>query len=535
MLTLTDTKSGDQVSIESGVPSLLVGFVRENGSYRIDFESNGNRDVSLLVSDEEIPPAYKELTANKTRIRWNWQITEYAGEVVFTLLEGDESFAEAVLDIAPNPYKLGSEVYRELLLDLQEKAEGLLFGTTPAQVRLQHQEAEVPPLARFALLRSYLPALERAFRNIEQAPHRRLIAEREERPLHKVQRVDNRSLRTALKRMPVLAALSNRDSTMSGEHATLNVPRREHTYNTSPNRHVLAILHRLAALCADLCDRFDGISANQGEEPDYRRRAERWATLSHRFEKQVNRLRRADFLSGLRPSKPDAAALMTISRHPAYSHFDRIARHILSPRVALGGDADKLLSLRPTYDIYEYWCFFMVVEAIQKAMPGVTWKSNINITPSKLLLSLKNGSSLDGTVGDTEISVVFQQRYRKEKNSDGLFSISKTCIPDIVLKLKHGETLRTIIFDAKYRSSWESIHAALSDVHVYRDAIRRDADNSGIEAAFILTPAHHTGLERYYTTEYHKQFSFGAFDLSPRNMEQFNQIVQALSTIATDD
>ena len=52
-----------------------------------------------------------------------------------------EAVTNCLQDIAPHPKKLGSEAYRELMLDLQDKAEGLLFGTTPAQVHLQHEQA----------------------------------------------------------------------------------------------------------------------------------------------------------------------------------------------------------------------------------------------------------------------------------------------------------------------------------------------------------------------------------------------------------
>ena len=185
-------------------------------------------------------------------------------------------------------------------------------------------------------------------------------------------------------------------------------------------------------------------------EPDYRRRAERWGDLSQRFQKKLMQMRRTSFLAEVKPAKPDAAALLAIARHPAYSHFDRIARRILCPRVALGGDADKMLCLRNTYDLYEYWCFFTVVEAVQLALPEVAWKSNIAITPGKLLLNMKNGSSLTGSHGDCQISVVFQQTYRKDQDQNGLSSISKTCIPDIVLTIEKAGTIRTIIFDAKY-------------------------------------------------------------------------------------
>ena len=68
MLTLTNTNTGQTVDIADGSESLPIGFLRENGNYRIEYESEDNRDISLLISDEEIPPAFKEVTPRKTRI-----------------------------------------------------------------------------------------------------------------------------------------------------------------------------------------------------------------------------------------------------------------------------------------------------------------------------------------------------------------------------------------------------------------------------------------------------------------------------------
>ncbi len=533
MLTLTEIGTSNSYPIGFANPVLPVGLLRENGKYRIEAEASGQHDFTLLISDEQVRPVLKELDPAKTRVRWEWQVEEYAGEVLVSLLDGGEAVTDCLLDIAPHPKKLGSEAYRELMLDLQDKAEGLLFGTTPAQVHLQHEQADVPPMARFALLRTYLSTLERAFRVVEQAPHRSLVAEREERPLHKVRRVDTKSLRTALRRMPVLATIHNRASHGTAEVATLDVPRRENTFDTSPNRHVLSLLLRLSALCSDLQRRFESTLTQTNEiEPDIRRRAQRWSELTERFKKKIERLKRADFLTDVRPAKPDTAALLTIARHPAYSHFDRLARRILNPRIAIGEDADKLHSLRNTYDIYEYWCFFSVAEAVQAALPDFIFTFDMEITPGQLLLNLKGGSKLTATHDDLKVTLTFQRVYGKKSDGADLFSISKTCIPDIVLELNRNNERRTIIFDAKYRATWDSIHAALSDMHVYRDAIRKSADEPGIHAAFILTPAHQPDLNRYYDDEYRQKYCFGAFDLSPRNQQQMDVLVEAIRSIA---
>ena len=525
MLRITDLRTDQSFDLPDHVDSMPVSFFHENGCYRIEYEASGTSAARLFISEVQLPASFTEVADGSTRIRWEWYIEEYAGEAVISLVDADKPLIDVVVDIAPNPYKMGAEIHRELLVDLQDKAEGVLFGTTRAGVHLNEDEAQAPPIARFSLLRCYFPLLERAFRAILDNPHRSLIAERDEKPLHKVRRADVQSLRTALKRMPVLAAMKNRSG---GGVATLDVPRREHTHNTSPNRHILGLIVRLASLCANLASRLEAAASGAEDDPMVRQRAHRWAHQVVHVQKRLARFARAGFLNGLRPGKPDTAALLTVARHPAYSRFDQIARRILHAQVALGGDIDKTLGLRPTYDIYEYWCFFAVTEAVQRVLPAAEWHSNIAITSSKLLLQIENGSSLWTTVGDIQVSVTFQKVYGENANGNGHFSISKKCIPDIVVILTHGEMVRTIVFDAKYRSAFVAIRDALSDIHVYRDAIRSDPSNSAIHAAFILTPSHHGGQDRYYTEEYHHEFSFGGFDLLPRNDEQEERLVDAI-------
>ena len=254
-----------------------------------------------------------------------------------------------------------------------------------------------------------------------------------------------------------------------------------------------------------------------------------YVNLKRIFAFVLQRLTQANFLAEVQPGQPDAAALLTIARHPAYSQFDRLARRILQPRVAFGGDSNRRLGLRATYDLYEYWCFFTVVEAAQRALPEAVWKPAIEIEPGELLLQLKNGSALHGSYGEKSFSVVFQQKYDfRSPDADGLFSISKNCIPDIVLTIRQAGRTQTIVFDAKYRAGKDSIHAALSDIHVYRDAIRTAADRSGVEAAFILTPAHAAQVHRYYEHAYRREFRFGGLDLSPRNARQKEALADVL-------
>lgn len=530
MLTISCKATGRSFPIQPGVNAFPHGFLHENGSYRIEARGNADNYFSLFISDEEISASRVETSSVDSQFRWDWTIDFYAGQVLLQLIDRGAERLEATLDIAPNKHKLGSEEYYDLIADLQLKAEGLVFGMTPARITLEHQAANTPLLARFVMLRVYISRLERVFGSIAETPHRQLFAEREERPLHRVRRVDRHSLQTALKRMPVLAALQGREH--STAIASMDVPKRVHTFDTSPNRHVLSLLARLKSLCLDLQCKFESQDHESLLTEEYDRRPARYAKICSLIGKRVSRMQRASFLEGIAASAPDTGALLTVARHPTYARFDQIARRILEPKVSLGDDVDKLLSLRRTFDIYEYWCFFQILEITKAALPDLQWQDDVDILTNDLLLNLVDGSSISGTGEDVSVTVTFQEHYGAKKVDKELFSISRSCKPDIVLEIRFPDSTRTIIFDAKYRSSLESIHAGLSDMHVYKDAIRKRSDNTpGIHAVYILTPGHHALADRYYTTEYRHEHDFGAFDLSPRSVEQVTSLTAEISRL----
>jgi|GEM_PF-2087470 Uncharacterized conserved protein len=510
---------------------LPTGFIRESGRYLIAYEGAPGILPSLCIGDEAVAVTRTVDRVSGIRMEWEWEVSFYAGEVVLELTQDEHLLLEVVLDVAPHPGKLGAEAYEQLLGELQELAEGALFGGTPARARLEHARAKTPPMARFSLLIAYMAKLERAFSAIEATPHRRLQALREERSLVNVRRVDSQTLKTALRRMPVLTALTSSTVHASYPSPRVNVPIREHTFDTSPNRYVLSLLLRLKKACELLCETFEQLAGGPNAANTTVWRLRRWSARATGFRNRFERLiRNSSVLDGLSPQAPDTAALMAISRHPAYALFDQLARRVLEPAVSIGDDADKVLSLRSTYTLYEYWCFFAVASALRQAIPGVEWQQTDGVTSHDLFLNLSQGLTLQAAPGiGRKIVLSFQECYSPGVRADGRpGSISRECNPDIVLTIEGEQRTQIFIFDAKYRSAVDSIHAGLDDMHVYRDAIRTAEGHVAINAAFILTPTHDAPASRFYTQEYRQRHGFGAFDLAPGKPEQVERIADYL-------
>lgn len=73
---------------------------------------------------------------------------------------------------------------------------------------------------------------------------------------------------------------------------------------------------------------------------------------------------------------------------------------------------------------------------------------------------------------------------------------------------KDGACGRWLVLDAKYRASRGSIHDALRDLHVYRDALRRNGTRAA--GSSIIVPALDDGAAAYAHADYLGTHAFGA-------------------------
>jgi hypothetical protein len=88
-------------------------------------------------------------------------------------------------------------------------------------------------------------------------------------------------------------------------------------------------------------------------------------------------------------------------------------------------------------------------------------------------------------------------------------SLSGEFRPDYVVSFeKDGACAGWLILDAKYRTSRASVHDALRELHVYRDALRRRGKRA--DAAFIIVPGLDEEAAAYAEVGYVGTHAFGA-------------------------
>jgi hypothetical protein len=493
--------------------------------------------VRLKLSGAELSWRRYEESAGLLRVEWEWKIDFYAGEIGVDLLVGNRPLQSMFWDVRPHPGKLGRDAYRELIADLWARADNVIFGATAAQRSVAEADVCTPPIGRLAMLQASIRDLERCFATIALSPNRRLVAEREARPLDRARRIDAKAFRGIVKSPSALAAMGliEQSGTRVLERPTVDHPRREHTFNTPPNRHVSALLRRMQSQCRDLYSALANLASVSGDDADAQGRALALGREAEELRLRLHRLSCADFLDNVQAASGDTAAMIAVAKDPAYSRFDRLASRVLRPRLSLGEAPSEKLWLRRTYELYECWCFFCVAESLAKALGDCQWRSSVGPVEGSLFADLPNGCHIEGKFQDLRVRLTYQPTflaYRPSYDNGTLpYSISGERRPDLVLSIDNGSKTVMVVLDAKYRSRREGIHEALADMHVYRDSLKVSGGGAKLLAAYILTPAHDADTAVYFTDQYRQRYRIGGFDLAPNHDGQAAALCQHLKAL----
>ncbi len=479
-------------------------------------------NLVLVIGDEVVEPSRIHQSADSTTYLWRFSPDFYAGEVEIELLNRDCSVFCERADVSPDPKKLGQAFYREILEDLEARVASCLYGGKAGALRIKHSGEQHPPMAFMAMLVGKIDSIERAFANIASAPHRTLISDRSEVKLHQVRRIDAVTILSTTHRPTLVASMRGIEG--SSRRETINVPRRQHSFDTASNRIVLGYIDSIVRRCQMLrkalsseCDPGDTDVLESGKK-------QRWSSKLATLEARIAKLSTETFLDGLKPRSESSGAYIAIARHPAYNRFCRIARQILNPVTKLAVDSEQLLTLKSTYQLYEYWTFFVVLDEVQKQFPQLNWTNHFGLKKHELFHTLASGSAATGNDVNVSIKVEFQRNFG---NQTVPYAVSSPCRPDVVVEfIRQGWSRpKFIVLDAKYRSMPTSIQKGINDMHVYRDSIRYSLNEPAIASAFILTPRK---LQLpIFDSAFQSKHGIGAIQVSPGDVSGLAAILQS--------
>ena len=455
-------------------PDDVASGFREAGKYRIRKTAEADR---LLIDDEVLETDGGD---------WVWSPGFYAGQVRAELL-GPKGRVRAtyLIDVSPDPNKLGRELFQAMLDRIWDFDPGLVLGTEPAAMPVGHEAAISDPWLEYARLRTYGDKFVRALSAISRQPLRELRAEREHLPLPQVRRTDRQTALAALGSAQLLHILgSGGGTTPAGALPHFDVPVSRETLDGAANRCIAALAYEVSRRAVRLRDEIQSIMEDKSKSATRTGLAARWPRRRKFIDGLVGRLRhfqRISPLADVTRREISAAGLNAVSADPAYSNAYGSGWRILRHGVEGPPQAERMW-ISPTWEIYERWCFVQLGKTIRDIEPGYEWSI------SRKHKSKATAAFTGSKEGTRKVELLLQPKFPAgDRNPNaGFRSISREREPDIVLTRVDGEVQRWYVLDAKYRTGRHNVLDAMASAHVYRDALRWNDRRP--ESAVLLVP-----------------------------------------------
>lgn len=471
-----------------------TGFT-EDSCYRFASEVHG---LSFLVDDEPL--------SNLSRVgsEWAWRPGFYAGEVTAELRSAEGAVVERyLLDVSPEPSKLGRDRFGQMLRDLREEIPELLFGDEPATAAAGELGEHQNPWLEFSRLRRYLPQFVGALQEVVAKPRQALRTARRSTPLHQARRVDRHTVEVLL-RSPALSLLddSGREPRFDLQ-MRLDVPAVDETVDSAANRAMLALLQavrrRARAVHAALQKRVD----NDDDSGTRTELVSRWPirrALLEEFESHLSALMRRSPFDRVSRAETTAAGLNAISADPIYARA--WGRGWRALRHGVEGELTDRLWVSPSWEVYEGWCFLQLGRLLAAHHPE--WQWNLIREPEPVWV---------GRIGSKRAELTQQTSFAAHPpERTGRWSVSRRRRPDMVLTVIGEDHTRFLTIDAKYRVTRPNVLDAMSSAHVYQDSLR--IGDSRAAASLLAVPAA-GGAEWLEDPDFQDLHRVGIFVLSP--------------------
>lgn len=236
--------------------------------------------------------------------------------------------------------------------------------------------------------------------------------------------------------------------------------------------------------------------------------------------KRVSAWLRSTWLSQLEPAPGLLAPTPSLLKHPAYGGLWRFYLQWHRAVTLLDGGG-RPVPLDRTYQLYEYWCFLMVVRAVARRLgrnPDAVVGHVICRRGAELRLELAPGRSLVVPFPNEGVTVTYQRSFRYGMHYNRVFSYSHQQTPDITVEWLGPEGRPSLLLlDPKYRVYHDGILDGLGAMHRYRDALVTADGRNAVAGGFLLCPAEPMSQSdrRYLRADYQDRWDFGICRLTP--------------------
>ncbi|MCP1520162.1 hypothetical protein J2Y74_004472 [Pseudomonas migulae] len=473
-MAIINCACSDGTCFEVSLEALNTGF-----SERSTYHFIARKDWAMYVDDVLLEKVIWEGEA-----AWQWQPGFYAGEVMAELFdEHQERIGIYRLDVSPDSKKLGGETFSAMVNDILDFDPALLFGTEDAQSAIGADGGMTSHHLQYSRLRRYGERLVAGLKQVTQKPLTKLRRERAFVSAHQVKRLDRAGIHKAFNSPGGRALLHPEISDKPPLNTVwFDIPTAYEDQDNAANQAIGLILSEVIRRCKKVSIALSVIAAKvelsdtrSPLAPRLKRRLAYLVFLQARLERINNQM---PFRS-LSNRRLSASGLNAISSHPAYAQAYRFGWFILRPGV-LGQLSDESLWISPTWEVYERWCYAMVVLQLRRLCPQLNWKLHPSTKIDRILWrGIGEGFTLDVWL-QVPCPAVDKKPYK------GFRSLSRRRVPDIVITLDSPGVRRFIVLDAKYRSSRLGVLDAMESAHLYHDCLRWNDLKS--EAVLLMIP-----------------------------------------------
>lgn len=453
---------------------------------------------TLAIDDEPLPRG--------TDGAWPWTPQFFAGVVEARLRAPHGAETIYLLDVAPDPGKLGRTSFQELLDAVRAVDPTLLFGAELAHGSIGGLGDVQNPWVEFRRLRRYGPGFLRALARITNRPLRKLEHIRRRLPLRAATRIDVATVVGAAT-AGTLPLLGCGDEGPEGRaEPDFNVPWVQETLDCAANRCMrwlaVSVLRRARSLTAVL----GGLVERERKSETTSALAPRWPIRREfllDFERSLEGMMRLEPFSSVSRAEATAAGLTAVAANPDYASAQRAAWRCLRAGLA-GADDEESVWLTTTWELYERWCYAEVVRLVSARVVGR------QVTARFRAERCWRGESENGEAVWILLQPFFPAYDVRERK--GLHSISGSRVPDIVIMVEGESSSRFLILDAKYRRTRVNVLDAMSSAHIYHDALRIDATGPACSLLMVPTDADCAWLA---TDEFISDFGVGVIAACP--------------------
>lgn len=453
---------------------------------------------------------------------WTFSTGHWIGDNKITIHTSDKTFTIPV-QVKPRKEKLSNDLWCEILQDLEAWLPGVTVGIEGGRqggVSSSGTPAAFIAEALIPLLPVFYDAIRRLIENLRQID----TLEWEEVPLRMMRRVDRQTLKWVSRHPDVAVAL---DPWKSIGISPPWVPRQhsEDSIDHPANRYVAWLIAQIERTLTVTADSLLAAGKSSTSTEDSIEWCNSRATALLNGATTLHNILLTSPLTHIQKQPATEASFQVVIDDPMYARVHKIGRLFLNPLFKFNdNEAAYQAAVRPSFTIYELWCFFAVFRQLKALLNNWSW------TFSKLTRLLEIGDSGDGVVvsassASGEISVLFNPTFRSyfTRGSNKRWSISGERRPDIVITYKplgHEDAKSSwLCLDAKYRVGKSNLSDAFESVHIYKDSLRYEGYGGKCCSCLLLSPSRTEGTKEWFSEGYINQHQVGVWELRPGSQD----------------